>query len=56
MICGFAEILKHALIKDEKFFNWLEKIKYLLSKDFNKFLMQLRKVVELKYFLLIKIR
>ena len=26
MICGYAEILKHAIIKDKKFFNWLKKI------------------------------
>ena len=25
IICGFAEILKHALISDKKFYNWLEK-------------------------------
>ena len=25
MICGFAEILKHSIIKDKIFFNWLEK-------------------------------
>ena len=25
IICGYAEILKHSIIKDEKFFNWLEK-------------------------------
>ena len=25
MICGFAEILKHAFICDKKFFNWIEK-------------------------------
>ena len=24
MICGYAEILKHSLINDEKFFNWLK--------------------------------
>ena len=24
MICGYAEILKHAIIKDKKFFNWLK--------------------------------
>ena len=24
MICGYAEILKHSIIKDEKFFNWLK--------------------------------
>ena len=25
MICGYAEILKHAVIKDKKFFSWLRK-------------------------------
>ena len=25
IICGFAEILKHAIIYDKKFFNWLDK-------------------------------
>ena len=25
IICGYAEILKHAIIKDKKFFNWLKK-------------------------------
>ena len=24
VICGYAEILKHAIIKDQKFFNWLK--------------------------------
>ena len=24
-MCGYAEILKHAIIYDKKFFNWLEK-------------------------------
>ena len=24
MICGYAEILKHSIIKDQKFFNWLK--------------------------------
>ena len=35
MICGFAEILKHSIIKDKKFFNWLEKNSRLifLKKD-----------------------
>ena len=33
MVCGFAEILKHSIIKDKKFFNWLEKnSKLILSK------------------------
>ena len=25
MVCGYAEILKHAIIKDKKFFDWLKK-------------------------------
>ena len=25
LICGYAEILKHSIIKDQKFFHWLEK-------------------------------
>ena len=24
MICGYAEILKHSIIKDKNFFNWLK--------------------------------
>ena len=26
IICGYAEILKHAIIKDQNFFNWLKKV------------------------------
>ncbi len=26
IICGYAEILKHSIIKDKKLFNWLKKI------------------------------
>tara|TARA_E500000178_G_scaffold334216_1_gene369889 strand:- start:604 stop:1716 length:1113 start_codon:yes stop_codon:yes gene_type:complete len=34
IICGFAEILKHSIIKDKKFFNWLEKnSKSVLAKN-----------------------
>ena len=34
MICGFAEILKHSIIKDKIFFNWLEKnTNLILSKN-----------------------
>ena len=32
MICGYAEILKHAIIKDKKFFKWLEKTLSILNK------------------------
>ena len=31
MICGYAEILKHAIIKDKKFFIWLKKIQKKFS-------------------------
>ena len=33
MVCGYAEILKHSIIKDLKFFNWLKKIlkQYLIK-------------------------
>ncbi len=32
MICGYAEILKHAVIKDQNFFNWLKlNTKHILS-------------------------
>ena len=36
MICGYAEILKHSLIKDRNFFNWLKKNTYnlFLKKNF----------------------
>ena len=34
MICGYAEILKHSIIKDKNFFKWLKKnTKYILSKN-----------------------
>ena len=34
MICGYAEILKHSLIKDLKFFNWLKlNTKKIINKD-----------------------
>ena len=32
MICGYAEILKHSLIKDKNFFNWLKKIQKIFFK------------------------
>jgi len=34
IICGYAEILKHAVIKDRNFFNWLKKnSKYIFNKN-----------------------
>ena len=44
MICGYAEILKHSIIKDKKFFNWLKKnSKFLLSKEKNKLIYAIKK-------------
>ena len=52
MICGYAEILKHSLIKDKKFFIWLKKIHIDYYQNNLKHLpMQLKKVVKLKCFL-----
>ena len=36
MICGYAEILKHSIIKDKKFFNWLKKNTSQIFKKKNK--------------------
>ena len=39
MICGYAEILKHALILDKKFFFWLNKnAKKIINKNNNNIL------------------
>ncbi len=36
MVCGFAEILKHAFISDKKFFDWIEKNVKKIIHDRNK--------------------
>ena len=44
MVCGFAEILKHALIKDKKFFNWLKvNAKYIFSQNSKKLIFAIKK-------------
>tara|TARA_E500000178_G_scaffold356330_1_gene433452 strand:+ start:5715 stop:6824 length:1110 start_codon:yes stop_codon:yes gene_type:complete len=51
MICGFAEILKHAIIKDRKFFNWLKiNSKKILSKNNNALVYAIKKSCEIKMF------
>ena len=37
IICGYAEILKHSIIKDKKFFNWLKinTYKIIVKRDLN---------------------
>ena len=50
-----AEILKHALINDKKFFNWLKiNTKYIFSQKKINCYMPLKKVVESNFLLLRK--
>ena len=44
MVCGYAEILKHSIIKDRNFFNWLKlNTKFLLSKEKDKLIFAIKK-------------
>jgi len=49
IICGYAEILKHSIIKDKKFFIWLKKnTKYILSKRPNELAYAIKKSCQIK--------
>ena len=49
MVCGYAEILKHSIIKDKKFFNWLEKnTKLIFSKKSKELIYAIKKSCEIK--------
>jgi len=51
MVCGYAEILKHAIIKDKKFFNWLKlNTKYILSQNPQKLIYSIAKSCKIKLF------
>ncbi len=51
MICGYAEILKHAIIKDSKFFDWLRKYsKHIFSKNSEKLIYAIKKSCQIKIF------
>ena len=51
MICGYAEILKHSIIKDKKFFNWLKKNSgAVLSKDLDKLVYAIKKSCQIKMY------
>ena len=51
MVCGYAEILKHAIIKDQNFFNWLKLYTpNILSKDYKKLIYAIKKSCEIKLF------
>ena len=49
IVCGYAEILKHAVIKDEKFFMWLKKnSKFILEKKHNQLTYAIKKSCAIK--------
>ncbi len=51
MISGYAEILKHSIIKDKKFFNWLKKnTKNIFLKRSNFLIPAIKKSCEIKLF------
>ena len=54
LICGYAEILKHSLIKDKKFFNWLlaNSKKILEDRNLNVLSIAIKKSCEIKKVLL----
>ena len=51
MICGYAEILKHSIIKDKKFFNWLKSnTKFVLQKRAKQLSYAIKKSCEIKMY------
>ena len=49
MVCGYAEILKHAVIKDKKFFNWLKlNTKHIFSHHSKKMIYAIKKSCNIK--------
>ena len=51
MVCGYAEVLKHSIIKDKLFFNWLKKnTKFILAKKSEKLIYAIKKSCEIKMF------
>ena len=51
MICGYAEVLKHSIIKDKKFFNWLKKnTKNIFLKNSKVLISAIKKSCEIKLF------
>ena len=51
MICGYAEILKHSIIKDKKFFDWLKKnTKNILIKKAKELVYAIKKSCLVKLF------
>tara|TARA_B100001564_G_C20643385_1_gene673240 strand:+ start:544 stop:1650 length:1107 start_codon:yes stop_codon:yes gene_type:complete len=51
MICGYAEILKHSIIKDKKFFEWLERnTRLILEKKSKELIYAIKKSCEIKMY------
>tara|TARA_A100001015_G_scaffold293950_1_gene371171 strand:- start:587 stop:1699 length:1113 start_codon:yes stop_codon:yes gene_type:complete len=51
MICGYAEILKHAVIKDKKFFSWLKlNTKDIFSQKSKKLIYAIKKSCNIKLY------
>jgi len=51
MICGYAEILKHSIIKDRKFFDWLKRnTKYIFSRRPDELIYAIKKSCEIKMY------
>ena len=49
MVCGYAEILKHSLIKDKNFFEWLKKnTKNILKKKTSALIYAIKKSCQIK--------
>ncbi len=49
MVCGYAEILKHALIKDKDFFKWLKfNTRYIFLHDPKKLIYAIKKSCKIK--------
>jgi len=49
MICGYAEILKHAVINDKNFFNWLKlNTKYIFLHESKKLIYAIKKSCSIK--------
>tara|TARA_E500000178_G_scaffold261461_1_gene258393 strand:+ start:104 stop:1216 length:1113 start_codon:yes stop_codon:yes gene_type:complete len=55
MICGYAEILKHSIIKDKNFFIWLEKnTGSILNKKIEKLIYAIKKSCQIKMYFVSK--
>jgi len=55
MVCGYAEILKHAVINDKNFFNWLKSnTKYIFLHKAKKLIYAIKKSCKIKLFFINK--